>query len=56
MQFGRNVDTTIEGSNGIYPFPDLIKKEYDLRMKHQLFDTIINLLVKQVSSGVWDYE
>lgn len=56
MTYGRNVSTTIEGNNGIYPFPDLIKKEYDLRMKHKLFDTIVSLIVKSVSSGVWDVE
>lgn len=56
MKFGRKVDTKIEGNNGIYPFPDLIKKEYDLRLKHRLCDTIISLLVKEVSSGVWDIE
>lgn len=53
MQYGRNVSTEIEGNNGIYPFPDLIKKEYDLRMKHKLFETIENLLVREVSAGVW---
>lgn len=56
MTYGRNVSTSIEGNNGIYPFPDLIKKEYDLRMKHKLFDTIVSLIVKSVSSGVWDVE
>lgn len=53
MQYGRNVSTEIEGNNGIYPFPDLIKKEYDLRMKHKLFETIENLIVREVSAGVW---
>lgn len=56
MTYGRNVSTSIEGNNGIYPFPDLIKKEYDLRMKHKLFDTIVSIIVKSVSSGVWDIE
>ena len=54
MQFGRNVNTSIEGNNGIYPFPDLIKKEYDLRMKHKLFETFIMIIVGSVSSGVWE--
>ena len=53
MQYGRNVSTEIEGNNGIYPFPDLIKKEYDLRMKHKLFETIESLIVREVSAGVW---
>ena len=56
MEYGRNVSTTIEGINGIYPFPDLIKKEYDLRMKHKLFETIIMFLVNTVSSGVWEID
>lgn len=56
MKFGRIVDTEIEGNNGIYPYPDLIKKEYDLRMKHQLFVTIVDLFVKEVSSGVWNFD
>lgn len=53
MQFGRNVETNIDGTNGIFPYPDLIRKEYDLRMTKRLFETIVNLLVSNVSCGVW---
>lgn len=53
MEFGRKVDTEIEGNNGIYPYPDLIEKEYVLRIKRRLTDTILDLFVREVSSGVW---
>lgn len=53
MQFGRNVDTEIDGTNGIFPYPDLIRKEYDLRIIKQLFDTVIHILINAVSCGVW---
>ncbi len=51
--FGRSKNTEIEGNNGIHPFPDLIKKEFDLRTKHELFRSIVNIIVEQVSAGVW---
>lgn len=54
--FGRTVNTRIEGTNGVYPFPDLIAKEYGLRVKYELFNTIVDSLVKRVSAGVWDYD
>lgn len=56
MKFGRSTNTEIDGTNGIYPYPDLIKKEYDLRMSKKLFDTVIMLLVNVVTYGVWTNE
>jgi len=56
MDFGRRVDTTIEGLNGLFSFQDLAKKEIILRMHYNLFDLIVQLIVKNVSLGVWDTE
>ena len=56
MDFGRRVDTTIEGLNGLFSFQDLAKKEIILRMHYNLFDLIVQLIIKNVSLGVWDCE
>lgn len=56
MEFGRRVDTTIEGLNGLFSFQDLARKEIILRMHYNLFDLIVQLLIKNVSLGVWDCE
>lgn len=56
MEYGRRVDTTIEGLNGLFSFQDLARKEIILRMHYNLFDIIVQLLIKNISLGIWDYE
>lgn len=53
MTYGRNVETTIEGINGIFTYQDLIIKEYKLRIEAPLFDTVLDLIVKTVSLGLF---
>lgn len=53
MTYGRNVETTIEGINGIFAYQDLIIKEYKLRIEAPLFNTISDLIVKTVSLGLF---
>ena len=53
MTYGRQVETEIEGINGIFSYQDLIVKEYKLRIEAPLFDTISTLIIKTVSAGIF---
>lgn len=54
MNFGRNVDTTIEGINGLFAPQDLITKELALRTRYRLFDIFTSMIVQSVSASVWE--
>lgn len=53
MIYGRNVETDIEGINGIFAYQDLIIKEYKMRIEMPLFNTISDLIVQTVSLGLY---
>lgn len=56
MNFGRNVNTEIEGINGLFAPQDLIMKELVLRVRAKLFDIFVGMIVQCVSAGVWESE
>lgn len=56
MNFGRNVNTEIEGINGLFAPQDLIMKELALRIRAKLFDIFVGMIVQCVSAGVWESE
>lgn len=54
LGYGKTVTKTKNGNIGVMPTQDLVRLEYETRMRYRIFDAIITCVCICLSSGVWE--